>query len=42
MRLTVGARGGLAALGLLVVAGTLMLARPAGAQNEIVVWSGFG
>lgn len=39
MRLTVGARTWLAALALVAVLGTWMLARPAGAQSEIsVLW----
>lgn len=43
MRLTVGARSGFAALVLVVIVGTLMLARPAdAAQTEIVLRSGSG
>ena len=39
MSLRVGARSGLVALVLVVIAATLMLARPAGAQGEIVLRS---
>lgn len=43
MRLTIGARRGLAVVALVAILGALMLlARPAGAQGEIIVFSGPG